>query len=402
MRILILSNLFPPEFVGGAEILCEQVCRALHARGHEVTVLTSGTAVEADARAAYPVLRTLRLTQPFGVPPPRISELDRWRTFRHNQHAAREHLARHRPDIVFAWSQRRLSLGAVRAAHDAGCPVAFSFNDDAIAAYVPASRPTPRGILRQWLNRTLLRPTTLSGLPMRHATAISRDLKQRLHRDGVDVRHTRVIYQALELDRFPLKDRPGSLHQPLRLLSASSLLEEKGVHTIVAAAHLLAQTRPVELTVLGDGRAEYAQRLQALARTGRARVDFAGRVPHDAMAAAYRAHDVLVFASSRAEAFGLTQLEAMASGTLVVSTAEGGHGEMLEEGRNALLFPFEDHRALAARVDALAASPSLACELARTARAQIEERFSFARYVNELEAFLASAAETPRALRPTA
>jgi hypothetical protein len=41
VKILVVSNLFPPDVLGGYEILCAQVCRALRARGHEVRVLTS-------------------------------------------------------------------------------------------------------------------------------------------------------------------------------------------------------------------------------------------------------------------------------------------------------------------------------------------------------------------------
>src|ERR1700760_2446245 len=41
MRILILSNLYPPNVVGGYERLCYEVTAGLAASGHEMTVLTS-------------------------------------------------------------------------------------------------------------------------------------------------------------------------------------------------------------------------------------------------------------------------------------------------------------------------------------------------------------------------
>jgi len=37
MRILIVSNLYPPIVFGGYEILCEQVVERLRDRGHEVS-----------------------------------------------------------------------------------------------------------------------------------------------------------------------------------------------------------------------------------------------------------------------------------------------------------------------------------------------------------------------------
>ena len=41
MKILVLSNLYPPDFIGGYELGCRQVSDALRGRGHEVLVLTS-------------------------------------------------------------------------------------------------------------------------------------------------------------------------------------------------------------------------------------------------------------------------------------------------------------------------------------------------------------------------
>ena len=41
MRILFLSNLYPPNVVGGYERLCYEVAAGLSARGHEIAVLTS-------------------------------------------------------------------------------------------------------------------------------------------------------------------------------------------------------------------------------------------------------------------------------------------------------------------------------------------------------------------------
>ena len=49
MRILLVSNLYPPVVYGGYEILCAQAADELRKRGHEVEVVTSGfRASEAD------------------------------------------------------------------------------------------------------------------------------------------------------------------------------------------------------------------------------------------------------------------------------------------------------------------------------------------------------------------
>ncbi len=52
MNILVISNIFPPEVLGGYELICSGVARALCARGHSVTVLTSGARGKEDGDVA--------------------------------------------------------------------------------------------------------------------------------------------------------------------------------------------------------------------------------------------------------------------------------------------------------------------------------------------------------------
>ena len=60
MKILVLSNLYPPDTVGGYELGCRQVVDALLARGHDVRVVT--TAPRTPVVSPPHVVRTLKLT----------------------------------------------------------------------------------------------------------------------------------------------------------------------------------------------------------------------------------------------------------------------------------------------------------------------------------------------------
>ena len=48
MKILVLSNFYPPEVVGGYELACAQAVEALRRRGHEVLVLTAAARAYCD------------------------------------------------------------------------------------------------------------------------------------------------------------------------------------------------------------------------------------------------------------------------------------------------------------------------------------------------------------------
>ena len=397
MKILVISNLFPPHILGGYEILCGQVCDALTRRGHDVTVLTSdhGTDGGAPREDSLGVRRALKLYAPFDMPAG-LMRARRLRAGRFNYRVTAEEIAARTPDVIFMWSQLRLTVAPARAAEDSPAAVAYTFNDENILGYLPGPFGLRPRKLARWLIENLLIPgVTLKGLRFDHATCISRTLRDRLLARGLPAQEIKVIYQGIPIADFPLKPRPGSIHSPARLLYAGQLHPWKGVHTLIEAAGRIAEARgrgAAAVTVVGGGPQDYVAELERDAAACGAAVEFRGRVPHHELPTIYRDHDVFVFPSTWPEPFGLTHLEAMASGTPVVSTAAGGQAEFLDHGRNALIFEKEDAAGLAARVWELMDSAGLRERLAAAGRATVEERFTLDRYVTELEAFLQEAA----------
>jgi len=392
MRILFVTNLFPPHYLGGYELLCHQVVHAFAAGGHRVSVLTSTheSGLGAETEDGVRVFRELRLETPFdGEPDP--SRRNRLRIGRHNERVTSRVLAAENPEVVFLWSQLRLTMGCARAAQASGRCTVVTFNDDHWATFVPSPLDSwrPNRIGRWITDRTLHRRATLSGLALDRSTCISKCLKNILLDKGVPVWNARVIYQGIPIERFPSKEVPGLLHSPLRLLYVGQLHRYKGVHTLVKAVSALAGTEPVCATIVGDGdpkyRAELARTSEGLPLVLR------GKARHDELPAIYREHDVFVFPSTWKEPFGLTHLEAMASGTTVISTTEGGHGELMQDGVNGLVFEKERPDQLAQHIRRLLANPAMSRQLAVHAREIVEREFSLARYVADLEVFVAEA-----------
>jgi glycosyltransferase involved in cell wall biosynthesis len=395
MRLLVLSNLYPPHYLGGYELLCAEVATRLAARGHEVHVLTStnGGARGEERQGRVSIQRALELVVPFdqewGRPHARHLAV-----YRSNRQLTATEIARWRPDVVFAWSQLRLSIGPVRAAQEAGLPIVWALNDATIASYrMPGPTLSPRGAARWLIARTVMAPTTLAGIRFDHATVISHSLRADLVARGLPVEQAPVIPQGIDIDLFPPKDSPGSVGRPMRIVYTGQLHEYKGVHTAIEALRLLIGSRGPDaatLTIAGAGEDAYTRRLEQMAAG--LPVEFRGRLPRTELPALYRAHDVFVFPSIWREPFGLTQLEAMASGLAVVATAEGGHGECLRHGENALVFPPGNAEALSAHLARLIDEPGLGVRLATAARAMVGRDYTLDRYTTSLESMLAAAA----------
>ncbi len=398
MKVLIISNLFPPHVLGGYEILCGQICDELTYRGCDVRVLTSrhGMLPGQECDGLSGVFHYLQLYQPFD----RYASLMRCRrvlTSRANYDITRTVLQRLSPDVIFIWSQLRLTLGAARAAQQSGVPVVYAFNDEHIAGYVPARfHLTPKGMLRYVADRWVYPQITLKGVHLDRSTCISQLLKDNLLAGGVPCQSSRVIYQGIAIRQFPPKADPGSIAQPARVLYAGQLHPYKGVHTLIEAVNRLTRddaTPRLRLTIVGSGPSEYVDRLKHLIGAGDGDIRIIGRLPHSDLPEVYRSHDIFVFPSIWAEPFGLTHLEAMASGTPVITTTTGGHAEFIVDGENALTFDPEDVTGLAGQIVRLIGQPELAAQLATTARQLVEDKFTLSRYAADLEALLQEAAE---------
>jgi len=107
------------------------------------------------------------------------------------------------------------------------------------------------------------------------------------------------------------------------------------------------------------------------------RVVFPGEVTHDELRALYRAADVFVLPSvSEQEAFGFVQLEAMASGTPVISTRLAtGVPWVNQDEVTGLTVPPGDERALTTALNQLLGNPQRRARMAAAARSRIAAEF---------------------------
>lgn len=401
MNILIISNLYPPYVLGGYEILCGQVVQYLRERRHTVNVLTSqhgvkpGEKIEKDDQ----VDRSLRLYLPFGEPAAFLRKA-RVKTARFDKPITRAVIEQYRPDVIFIWSILRLTPGAARAAEDSGIPVVYTFNDENIAGFLPASLSfSPKAFIRWGLDTFITPGITLRGLKFTHTTCISRIVKRNLLNRGLKIDNSHIIYQGIPIEQFPQKSTAGVMQKPVRILYAGQLHFYKGVHTIIEALVKLKESAKeaipeFTLTIAGKGAESdpYTDNLKSQAEQGGIPTDFLGIVPHKEMSGVYQKHDIFVFPSIWEEPFGLTHIEAMASGLPVVSTANGGQGEFLKTELNALTFPPEDAEALAVCLERLMTDAELFRNLSIQGRRTAEKEFTFSRYVDELEVLLHAAA----------
>lgn len=105
------------------------------------------------------------------------------------------------------------------------------------------------------------------------------------------------------------------------------------------------------------------------------RIVFLGERPADEVPEWFRRLTVFV-GPQRNEGFGLTTLEAMASGMAVVATTAGAAAHLVEEGVTGHLVGIGDDGALTARLDEVMAHPRTAAAMGKAGRDRVMEKFA--------------------------
>lgn len=360
LRVLVVMPL--GEQLGGGEVMFQQLMQHGRGRGIEwIAVFTKDGPMVAETRALG--------IETHLVPAGRIRDLPR------RLAAVREvaRLARERQvSLVFGWMVSS-QLVAGPAAWIADIP----------AAWYQVGLPAP-----DWMDRfaTWCRARGIVVLSADVAAAQAR-IKP--------VRPQQLVRPGASLERFEAvrSEPPAALRARLGLPADGPLIgivgrlqRWKGMHTVIDAMPAVRARHPgASLVIVGgahDTEPRYGDELRARAAAcgvGGA-VHFAGfqsDVPRW-----MQAMDVIVHASDR-EPFGIVVVEAMALGKPVVAGSAGGPAEIITDGVDGLLVPFEDAPALARAITRYLDDPAFAARCAAAAHRRAQE-FSAQRYAERL------------------
>jgi hypothetical protein len=128
MKILVLSNLYPPAAVGGYERMCRDVVERFRGAGHTVVVLTT-TFGEPTQESDPEVHRLLGIYwNDSSIECPSLGQL--FRCERANQQSFSRLLASFQPDLVSVWGMGAMSLGLLATAQASGLPIVYVVGDD--------------------------------------------------------------------------------------------------------------------------------------------------------------------------------------------------------------------------------------------------------------------------------
>ena len=171
-------------------------------------------------------------------------------------------------------------------------------------------------------------------------------------------------------------------HAEHRILFAGRLVKRKGLADVIAALPAIPDT---ELIIAGGPPASQLEIDNDVAALSQLASDLGvgdgparGRLDRLSLPRIVRSADLLV-AAAHYEPFGISVLEAMASGVPVVVTAVGGHLDSVVHGQTGLYTPPNDPSVLADTVNELLGNPHKRQQLGENAVRRTEKLFGWNR-----------------------
>lgn len=397
MRILILTDRYPPYYEGAYELNCQQVANGLTARGHEIVVLTSTYGVSGPVVEENGIRRLLHSIEPVyrGRVHRRMKQgleaLQRIANYRITRRVAQEV----RPDLVFIWHMLAVSVMPVLAVQDLGLPTVYRIGSH----WLPKLREEyvlESSALKRWYRSALMGFRGFGEVVLGPAIMVSPTLRENHAKAGFDVSQAVVIPSGIPAAWVAGEPAAIPSNGAHAVLYVGRIEKEKGVEVALeAVAHLRNNSAPVvvHLDLIGRGRQDYVDQVQALITRQRleGQISLLGSMPRENLLARYRAYAALIFTSLHLEGLPMTLIEAMAQGVAVIASDIVGPRDIIVNGENGILVPPGDARVLAEALERVLGDPAQRLRLGQAAIATVRQHHLFDQMLDSYEAVLAAA-----------
>lgn len=327
MKILILSNLYPPYQIGGYEIGCRNIVEGLRERGHEVLVLTTPSHIGPLTREDG-IFRRLKLSsfQPWDIENAgwrAATQLDAMVSNFTNTATLLYTISEFRPDCAYLFNLIGIGgLGLVDCLNTLGLPWVLHLMDR-----VP-------GLLQNGFPESVL--------------SVFNAVDGRIYDSGQIISMTNHLIGEIEaMCGFTFKGNvqlvPGWVESttPLhtrnylsdgmaKFVTAGVILPHKGIDIILEACALLAkeQTCAFSIDFYGQGaESHYIDRAKQLGL--QKHVNFCGTRTQLELLAIYEVADAFLFPTWEREPFGFAPIEAASVGCVPIVTDTCGVAERL-------------------------------------------------------------------------
>lgn len=348
MKILILTDVFYPDTIGGAGRMAYHVGLGLSQRGHDVHMITRNTGGKFNAdELLAPKMRVHR----FDCPEKESLSLF-FSEIRKSYALAKRLISQIKFDLICT-HQTLVAIGPLRYNRNERLPVIHYYHSPWHEEYLIKKLSNGKqGINTRLISRVMRWMEKRIVYKADKVIVLSDYMKEKVsalhHYPEVKIAK---IPGGVDLNRFHLPEggktsAKETLHFPqdkMIFLTVRNLVPRMGLENLINAFHGSEALRRKALLFIG-GQGPLEKKLQSMVHQLHLQdaVHFLGHIPDDDLPRFYQAADFFVLPTTKLEGFGLVILEAMASGTPVLGTPVGAIPEIIGAFDKRLLFKSTD------------------------------------------------------------
>jgi glycogen synthase len=333
MRVLFISNLYPPNYIGGYEIACSEMVRGLIERGHEALVLTAFSHVPALPDPEY-IDRCLDLR--WHCPYPVSVSLNDYHAFEagcsnlQNTYEVATALRRFNPDVVYCWNLLGIGgLAILDLLTMLEVPWLLHLMDDIPGLLINHTPPKVRAVFTR-ANYGIFRDAKIVAISA-HVLSEVRETT------GITFqREAEIIPGWVACEKLPLRGA-YQIDSRTRFVMAGAIESYKGMDVILEAAGRLLREgiNNFEIDFYGVGSTDHYLSV-AIGLGLQNQVRFLGARDKSELLQQYQHYDVFLFPTWEREPFGMAPVEAAACGSVPIITGNCGVAERLVGGVHCL------------------------------------------------------------------
>lgn len=379
-RILIVSHLFPPYFLGGSELVAYQQCRIIERMGFGINVF---------AGKLNNKIKQYHLTEEkgeFEITRINLHYID----FNHYlfnfdkkvlQDKFREIIHKIAPDIVHFHNIYSLTIKIMDECFKLHIPTAMTLHDYWGICFknllvrddgsLCDKRTNPRCLCCQGnlhkLQPNIIPTSERNKMLITYLNKVdllispSNYLIKKFINCGIQPNKTTVVNNGIDVSRF--RNIKKTKSKKLRFGFIGQIVYHKGIENLLRSIFLLNsdERNKISAILVGTGEEMFVQYCKSLRKELRLEnfVTFLGKVENTKINKIFNNIDVLIVPSIWPENSPVTIMEALASGTPVLASDIGGIPELIQDGVNGYLHKYDEPSSLTRNIQKIIKQPEI-------------------------------------------
>ena len=336
MKILVISNYYPPYYLGGYELACFDTVEFLKGKGHEVSVLTGDYMSSKCENNVYRKLSYIDYKSP--------SYKNKYDIEKFNYNVTEEIILKTKPDIIYVWSLRLISLSPLWAIEKIKIKKIFEIGDFWMKGFLNDSfiAKLKRGI-KNHLPFGNSREVSISP-----AICISNWMVE-IMKEKYGSQKIYVVPNGTKISENRSIQKDNSI---MKYMFCGRIDYSKGLDMAIKSLSYLKDSNynDFEFHIYGGGDNTYLKRCLKMVEI----LDLQDKVFYhgkkDDLEDAYKQNHVLLMPTRMKEPFGLVLIESMNHGVIPIAPNNYGPKEIIDDCKDGVLFKQYDQKSLDEKV----------------------------------------------------